>query len=195
MAFSADWFSNNIPVWERLFAPLRGQPNLQILEIGSFEGRSACWLLEYILTGEGASLDCVDTFMGSMETAASGIDTAGLLECFKENTRPWEARVTAHIGLSEAVLPALDKLFDVIYIDGSHTAKDTLTDAVMAWRLLKVGGLMIFDDYEWKLYAEEELNPKLGIDTFLNSYIGWFSPIHVGYQVAIRKGGSYITPH
>lgn len=80
MAFTQDWFSKNIPVWERLFAPLKGRPNLQILEIGSFEGRSACWLLEHVLTGEGAGIDCVDTFMGSMENAAWGIDTTQLFE-------------------------------------------------------------------------------------------------------------------
>lgn len=195
MAFTVDWFSKNIPVWESLFARLRGRPNLQVLEIGSFEGRSACWLLEHVLTGEDASLDCVDTFEGSMEHEIDQIGTLGLLDRFYENIKPWKTRVTVHIGRSETVLPGLDKSFDVIYVDGSHTARDTLTDAVLAWRLLKVGGLMIFDDYEWVVFPQAELNPKLGIDAFLNAYIGWFIPVHVGYQVVVRKNEIYLSPH
>ena len=33
----------------------------------------------------------------------------------------------------------------VVYIDGSHDASDVLTDAVMAWKLLAQGGIMILD--------------------------------------------------
>jgi predicted O-methyltransferase YrrM len=38
--------------------------------------------------------------------------------------------------------------FDFIYIDGSHAACDVMSDAVLAWKLLKENGIMIFDDYE-----------------------------------------------
>ena len=34
-------------------------------------------------------------------------------------------------------------------MDGSHHARDVLQDAVLAWGLLRPGGYMIFDDYEW----------------------------------------------
>ena len=33
----------------------------------------------------------------------------------------------------------------IVYIDGSHRPEDVLTDAVMAWKLLKEGGIMILD--------------------------------------------------
>ncbi len=33
----------------------------------------------------------------------------------------------------------------IIYIDGSHCPPDVLTDAVMAWKLLTDGGIMILD--------------------------------------------------
>lgn len=33
----------------------------------------------------------------------------------------------------------------VIYIDGSHHPQDVLTDAVMAWKLLKTEGILILD--------------------------------------------------
>lgn len=40
-------------------------------------------------------------------------------------------------------------LFDLAYIDGSHLRLDVLSDAVMCWALLREGGLMVLDDYEW----------------------------------------------
>lgn len=46
-----------------------------------------------------------------------------------------------HTNIKEKKLVCLQ----VVYIDGSHWAKDVLTDAVMAWRLLKEGGVMILD--------------------------------------------------
>ena len=44
--FNEDWFSGHIPLWETLFADRKGCPRLAGLEIGSYEGRSASWLLE-----------------------------------------------------------------------------------------------------------------------------------------------------
>ena len=63
--------------------------------------------------------------------------------------------------------------FDFIYIDGSHAAPDVLADAVLAFALLRVGGVIAFDDYVW---GPEEgqgpfNSPKLGIDAFVNTYI------------------------
>src|SRR3989344_7436900 len=48
--FLTDWFSRHIPLWEKRLAEFRGQPAVHFLEIGSWEGRSAGWLLTNILT-------------------------------------------------------------------------------------------------------------------------------------------------
>src|SRR5690349_6873094 len=55
-----DCFSSRIPQWEIDLARLAGQPDLRFLEIGSFEGHSACWLLEHVLTHDTSTLTCVD---------------------------------------------------------------------------------------------------------------------------------------
>ena len=49
--FSSDSFSGSIPVWQRIFAELA--PCRKILEIGSYEGRSAVWLIENVLNPRG----------------------------------------------------------------------------------------------------------------------------------------------
>ena len=52
-------------------------------------------------------------------------------------------------------LRKVDGSYDIVYIDGWHSAFGAMADGVMSWPLLKVGGVMIFDDYLW-------VPPKLG---------------------------------
>lgn len=77
--------------------------------------------------------------------------------------------------------------FDLIYIDGSHEAADVLADAVLAWPLLKPGGLLGFDDYGWRVFPEPERRPAPAVDAFLTCLRGWYEPVHRGYQVWVKK--------
>ena len=72
--FQADWFSPTIDEWTETLAEYKAKPNVSFLEIGSFEGRSAIWLLENILTDPTAHLTCVDTWHGSAEHQGTGLD-------------------------------------------------------------------------------------------------------------------------
>jgi hypothetical protein len=62
-----------------------------------------------------------------------------------------------------------------------------MSDAVLAWKLLKENGIMIFDDYEWDYYEEEYNNPRIAIDGFLRFYHSQIEVIYKHYQVAVRK--------
>ena len=78
--------------------------------------------------------------------------------------------------------------FDFIYIDGSHYSKDVLEDAVLSWRLLKPGGVIIFDDFNWTVEGTElrDLkNPRTGIEAFCHV----FQPqiLSVYNQLVIQK--------
>jgi len=56
-----------------------------------------------------------------------------------------------------------DDFFDYIYIDGNHNPANVLEDAVLAFRKLKSGGVLIFDDYDWP-----SVSPA--IDRFAETY-------------------------
>src|SRR5438094_8290333 len=56
--FEHDWFTVHIPVWDRLLGPLE-QRTAPLLELGSFEGLSTCYLLWRL---PDAHVTCVDTF-------------------------------------------------------------------------------------------------------------------------------------
>jgi predicted O-methyltransferase YrrM len=68
--FNYDWTSQNIELFNTTLAHLNGAP-ARGLEIGSFEGRSALWFCENILTHPEARLICIDTFVGSAEHSAA----------------------------------------------------------------------------------------------------------------------------
>jgi hypothetical protein len=78
-------------------------------------------------------------------------------------------------------------LYNFIYIDGSHIAKDVLTDACMAWSLLKQGGIMVFDDYTWGNPRDTLHRPKIAIDSFVNIFAEHLDIVHMGYQFVVRK--------
>jgi len=92
-----------------------------------------------------------------------------IYERFQENMKVCglEDRVTVRRGYSHEVVPTLeDNSFDIIYIDGNHEPEYVLEDAVLAFRKLKVGGYLVFDDYGW---GGVDMTMR-GIDGFLNGY-------------------------
>ncbi len=196
--FSSDWFSNKIPAFERLLLECRSQ-RMNMLEIGSFEGRSACWFLNYVLLHPESTLTCIDhfTFAGSMEQRASieGLigtlpDTLALEERFLQNiaTTGNAHKVTVLRGLAENILPTLDDAsFDCIFIDGSHAAQHVLRDAILSWPLLRNGGLLLFDDYALHLFADIRDDPAQGIHAFLSVFGPDCETADTGYHCAVRK--------
>jgi predicted O-methyltransferase YrrM len=81
--------------------------------------------------------------------------------------------------------------YDIIYIDGSHDRPDVLEDAVLCWRLLKEGGIMIFDDYRYlgrRGSDNKVVSPKAAIDAFVQCFEEHCEVIHNGIQLIVRKG-------
>jgi predicted O-methyltransferase YrrM len=98
-------------------------------------------------------------------------------------------KATSTAALADIMKPYPNPTFDFIYIDGSHIAKDVLTDACMAWQLLKPKGLMVFDDYMWGNPRDALHRPKIAIDAFTNIFAEEAEIVHVGYQLVVRKKG------
>ena len=189
MSFKYDWFDiAALGNFDRFLSPMKGQPNLSFLEVGCFEGRATDWVLRNILTSPDSHVTVVDPFTGSHYYQEDGIITDQLEERFKENVEHSIGKVTIHKGFSQEILREIKDSFDFIYIDGSHKAGDTLEDAILAWRLLKQGGIMIFDDYKWCRFPDNVyLNPGIGIDAFLTVFKDQYELLLQDYQVAVKK--------
>lgn len=173
--------------WKNWLAEFRGKKVVG-LEIGTFEGDSAEWMLENVATHPDSRYHCIDPFCGAADHHFHGIDTSKT----EEKTRAKLARfpnVIIHKAYSQDELRTMAKnSIDWFYCDGSHTARDTCRDLVYATDLLKVGGVGICDDYQWAAMPNELDRPKVAIDAFLKIYgkqIRVLSPR--GYQIAFQK--------
>lgn len=155
------------------------------LEVGSFRGRSlflASFLAKaYEIENASYRFTCIDSWEGGDEHKISAIDMVSSESCFDEvmaicqgAVAPRSAEFEKIKSFSRSGLLRLQErvgFYDLIFIDASHRAKDVLTDAILAWPLLRQGGVLIFDDYTWTAKhapVGSVLNsPKLGIDSFL----------------------------
>lgn len=175
MEFTSDWFSHNIPNWQRHLVELAGRP-LRILEIGSHEGRSAVWMLDRLMTNSHSELHCIDLW-----------ESPDVWKRFQSNIVETgrATRVRVYQGQSDRVLRSLTGPFDLIYIDGDHEARSVMIDTAICWGLLASGGILIFDDYRWT--GEVEFPPQLAIDLFLQLWMTQIDVLHKGYQVIVRR--------
>jgi tetratricopeptide (TPR) repeat protein len=176
--FTQDWFTHNIPIWKRHLQEFTGISDFQVVEIGSFQGMSACWLLDNILTHPTAKITCIDLYF--QEHFKGNIVKTGAAD-----------RVIELEGYSQDLLVDLNsEYYDVAYIDGCHKPTSALQDAILSWRLVKVGGLMIFDDYEFTFPDSPEQDTKIGIDVFLEMFGSQLEVVHKGYQLIVKKIGN-----
>jgi predicted O-methyltransferase YrrM len=193
--FTKDWFNWAPEVWTQLIPHLPERK--AFLEIGSFEGRSTTWIVENMME-DGGWIDCVDTWEGGEEHDEEDMDA--VLLRFRANAKllgakypartVCEHRETSQWTLAQFVAKTFGgHIYDFIYIDGSHIAKDVLTDACMAWPLLKPKGMMVFDDYMWGNPRDILHRPKPAIDAFCNIFAEEAEIVHVGYQLVVRKKG------
>jgi predicted O-methyltransferase YrrM len=182
--FTQDWLNTRPETWERVLAPYVGVPT-QMLEVGSFEGRSAVWFLESVLTHPDSRITCIDTFGGSVEHA--NLDLSELEKRFDRNMQSHAAKVTKIKGSSRVVLRDLPfNSFDIAYVDGSHEAADVLADAVLVWDLVKPGGVIALDDYGWHTPAVPQ-DPSVAIDAFMHVMKGQYDVLHKEWMVVLAK--------
>jgi SAM-dependent methyltransferase len=176
--FEHDWFTVHIPIWERLLEPLERRAS-HILELGSFEGLSTCYLLWRL---PDAHVTCIDTF--------EWFDIDDLEGRFGRNVGLVDpTRVRRLTGRTREVLPPLideQATFDFIYVDASHMALDVLADAAQAWRMLAGDGLIVFDDYGLD-YTDPMLSPTRAIDAFHTVVASEAVRVDAGGQFALRK--------
>lgn len=184
--FTTTWFQGSgKAIWDELIPRIVPR---QILEIGSYEGASACYLIDKVGALAEMEIHCIDTWQGGIEHQADGTAPANMGDVearFHHNVQfalknaLHKAHVHVYKQSSDDCMAAmlgrgLRNHFDFVYVDGSHQAPDVLSDAVLGFKLLKVGGIMAFDDYLWfeELPQGRDLLrcPKPAIDAFTNLY-------------------------
>lgn len=191
--FTRDYFTENIPNFQR--AAERLGIVERVLEIGSYQGRSACWMLENMISSSG-ELVCIDPFLHQdpdpfccdYPYAGNPEITARFWRNIRQAQKP-QQRVELLVSRSYPALAELisrKQQFDFVYIDGNHRSPQVLTDAVMCWGLLKSTGIMLFDDY-LKIETPGLQGAQPAIDSFLEIFQEHVEIVCTGWQVAVKK--------
>jgi len=161
---------------------LAGLP-ISCLEIGVYDGRSACWLLDNRATHSDATYTGVD-YIG---------DHAAAHERAKLNLeRNHTGKYTLLIGDSLVVVPKLvttKPQYDIIHVDGCHSYRGCLGDLTNCWPLLKPGGVIVCDDYDRADYGVGK-----AVHEFLSTLqvAKDYRIVYVGYAIAWAKLGTVI---
>jgi len=199
--FTNDWFNNTARENWNYQVP-RTNPT-RILEIGSYEGAATCFLIEKLGNSKPLEIYCVDTWEGGFEHKLNDIDMSEVESHFDDNIKYAQNKVkyppfvTKLKGYSESELMKLyldgkKGYFDFIYIDGSHETIDVLSDAILAFKLLKVNGVIAFDDYLWESMGSINLDyfPKIAIDAFTTTHANKIDMVcTINTQIFIHKIG------
>jgi Methyltransferase domain len=187
--FTVNTFTGRIPSWTKLLHEFKGKPGINYLEIGTFEGRSALWMLENILTHPTSKLTIIDAFVeNNYKTFASNV-----------NLSDGASKFTILRGFStDKIREVPINSIDLAYIDGSGKGIVMLSDLVNTWNVLKVGGVIICSRYFLNDRLRRALRlqpgdpgPHEAIDTFLKLYNPYITVLAFQeHQVFIRKNRS-----
>ena len=158
-----------------------------IIEVGSWKGASA---IKMAKLAPQAKIYCIDTWLGCAKWMNTGVmkeDKEGhptIFSKFIENTKGYNITPIPAVSMDGLIFLFNKKIIaDLIYIDGCHYPIFVYLDAEYGFRLLRVGGVMFFDDYEggWKKSVYE------GIENFLSKHIGEVEVKEVGSKFIMRR--------
>jgi hypothetical protein len=187
--FTTNTFTPKIPSFEKHLNEFKGRAGINYLEIGTFEGGSALWVLENILTHPTSKLTIIDAFAeNNYKTFVANVKLSGQAP-----------KVTILSGFSTPKLRELPfNSFDLAYVDGSGKGLVMFSDLVSTWNLLKIGGVIICSRYTLSERLRNVFSlqpadpgPHEAIDTFVKFYKPYITVVAFEeHQVFIRKNRS-----
>jgi hypothetical protein len=132
--FTTFWFLNNLEIFN-YFLPKDYSRSFNYLEIGSYEGMSLLYILNRYKNSKITSIDLWDNQSIEISFDNNVASYSNLIKIKSDSI----------IALRE--LNKKNKKFEYIYIDGLHEGSHVIVDAIEAFKLLNVNGIMIFDDF------------------------------------------------
>ena len=160
---TTDYFSINAYYWDLIIN--KNFKEFSYLEIGSWEGSSASYVLNNFKTKKVICVDIWDKYDDEYRE-----ENLQRFESFKSNLNEFKERFSFFKNTSDEYFTNSNERFDIIYIDGWHEAPQVYKDLNNSWNSLNINGLIICDDY---FYGNIKLNnssnlPANAINQFLS---------------------------
>lgn len=190
--------------WKQRFGFME-KTNNKILELGCYRGEMSKWFSDNLLDNQHSRLYCVDTWEGSEEYKKNFKNVKKTFKNeiekdFKDNIKkskyPNKVKVFKNTT-TDFFITFLKKekqpIFNLIYVDASHDARNVICDAILSFKALKLGGFMVFDDYEWNKMPENYERPKVAVDSFVYIFRDNVEVTHTGYKLILKKTKEYLV--
>ena len=168
-----------------------------IVEVGVYEGYTTCWMAEtlmphrsdlriYAIDPHDQSVDIHESMDEAHRTFLGNI---ALSPCKNIHY----IRKKSEDGLIDIINQNIQPEF--IYVDGDHFASTVLTDLVLCFKMLRVGGVILCDDAtEWRFTDKQgqqnpQYCPRMAIEVFMQCNWHRLKPIYLPdmHQTAFIK--------
>lgn len=159
---TTDYFSLNAYYWDLIIN--KNFKEFSYLEIGSWEGNSALYILKNFTTKKVVCVDIWDLYDDKYKE-----EHLKRFENFNYNLKEFEKKFTFFKNTSDKFFEINKERFDLIYIDGSHDAQQVYKDICNSWAYLNHNGIIVCDDYFYgNISSDKNENvPALSINRFL----------------------------
>ena len=175
---SPDWFLFKISLLFFYFKESKKKNKIiNILEIGSYEGRSAIFFLNFF---NRSNITCVDPYFDSSYKNLNKI-----YKIFRKNMKPFKNFKIKKM-LSSEFFFRNKNYYDLIYIDGSHDEKDVYNDLINAYSFAKIKSYILLDDFLWRKNSTHKV-PIDAINLFIKKYNKKVKIIYCYEQMLIQK--------
>ena len=177
---SKKWFINNLYFLKKNLSNIKINA---LLEIGSYEGRSALFFANLF---KDSQITCVDTWSGSDEhnddfTKIENNFDLNVNELSKKN------KINKIKSTSNIFFDNNNNYYDFIYVDGDHSNEQVFKDLENSWACLNSNGYLLIDDYMWWYYKDLKKNPASAINIFINKNKKNIKKLLIWHQVLIQK--------
>ncbi len=175
------WFTNNLYFLSKNISKLKIK---NLLEIGSYEGRSAIFFAEIF---KDTKISCVDTWSGSDEH--KNINFQLIENNFDQNIKNIKdyQKISKFKMTSDIFFKQNNSKFDFVYIDGDHSKDQVFKDLINSWSALNKNGFLLVDDYMWWYYKDLNENPAYAVNKFIKDYSNQIKKMVIWHQVLIQK--------
>ncbi len=182
--FSNKWFLNNFEIFS-FFLPDDKNVKFDYLEIGCYEGLSSFYVLSEYNNVCAYLIDLWDLPNPNSQIISNNFNLVE--KNFDDNLNEFvykKIKEDSVIGMRKLLKE--NKFFDFIYIDGSHNGEDVLSDAIEAFKILRVDGILFFDDF-LQHDNSRTFQSYEGIEKFLSLYSDFIVIKYFQSNLIIKK--------